>query len=339
MSRQGPERATRGTAHERGGAFDHRVAADGERRPGTAPGSSPRGRPGDGRSVPGAPIPSGGMPAALRPWALAPGPSGPKSTGIVPSRNLPVPAAAPEPEVTELITAALSAVTHHSVVVLDRDLRYRAVAGQAHARSPYGPEDMHDRLAREVLPPAVWERYGPLMRDALDGHTRTVVLPSDVVDVTVEVTSSPVVADGRILGVVVVSRDVAPEDRGARRSDDDLALAFGLTFDHSPICQALLSPDGRWVRVNRAFCELLGRREADLVGRDFRHVVDPRDHGIELEWLDRLRAGELQHYALPSRLVHEEGDVIRVHIRLAAARDDAGELRGFVAQLIDLHLS
>jgi PAS domain S-box-containing protein len=238
--------------------------------------------------------------------------------------------------IVELVTAALAKVTHHSVVVLDRDLRYRAVAGAAHRDGPFGVDAMLDRSAREVLPPEVWGRYGPLMHAALEGRTASITETSHVLGHPVETTCSPVVADGRIVGVVAVSRDVeaaeVPDEPG-----EEVRTAFGLTFDHSPICQALLSPDGRWVRANRAFCALLGVREADLVGRPMAVVIDPRDHGVEEAWLTRLRDGQLEGYALPSRFVHADGHTIRVHVRLAAARGAGGELLGFVGQLIDLH--
>jgi PAS domain S-box-containing protein len=234
------------------------------------------------------------------------------------------------------VTAALSKVTHHSVVVLDDGLRYRAVTGAAHRDGPYGAARLLDRRANEVLPREAWEGLAPLVDAALAGRTRTGLLPSLVSASPVEVTCSPVLADGRVVGAVVVSRDLGtvavPDERG-----DELRAVFDLTFDDSPVCQALLAPDGRWVRVNRAFCALLGVREPDLVGRPFRVVIDPRDHGVEEAWMQRLRDGQLEDYALPSRFRHAVGHTIRVHVRLAAARSAAGEIRGFVAQLIDLH--
>ncbi len=298
-----------------------------------------------------------GLPEALRPWAIDGPPAGRTVPGTpeeedpaVPETRAPggapagdgpgsTPAAVsrrPDAAIVELVTAALSKVTHHSVVVLDRDLRYRAVAGSAHRDGPFGTDAMLDRPAGEVLPPDVWARYGPLMHAALEGRTVSITETSHVVGHPVETTCSPVVADGRVVGVVAVSRDVVaaavPDEPG-----EELRTAFGLTFDHSPICQALLSPDGRWVRVNASFCALLGLREADLVGRPLSAVIDPRDQGVEEAWLSRLREGRLEGYALPSRFVHADGHTIRVHVRLAAARGAGGELLGFVAQLIDLH--
>jgi PAS domain S-box-containing protein len=241
---------------------------------------------------------------------------------------------APSPD---LVAAALSTVTAHSVVVLDPDLRYQAVAGAAHGHPSYGADALVGRRARDVLPARVWAAYEPLLRDALEGRTRSVTVPSEVTSATVEVTCSPVRSADAILGVVAVAREVGGPSAAALASHEELELTFGLTFEHSPICQALLTPDGRLTRVNRTFCALLGAREADLVGRDFQEITDPRDHGIGLGWIARLRSGELDHYALPSRLLHADGTVIRVHVRLSAARAADGELRGFVAQLLDLH--
>jgi PAS domain S-box-containing protein len=247
-------------------------------------------------------------------------------------------AMAPAVDVAELVTAALSTVTRHSAVVLDRDLRYRAVAGTGHEAAPYDAAALEGRLASEVLGPDLWRLFGAPMRDALAVTSTTLELQSRVGAGRAEATCSPVTAGGRVLGVLVVTRELEPAaDPGTSRGDAEVADVFGLTFDHSPICQALLSPDGRWARANRALCDLLGVREADLVGRHFRDVTDPRDHGVETAWLDLLRSGELDDYALPSRFLRPDGESVRAHVRLVAARDRAGDLQGFVAQLIDLH--
>ena len=37
-------------------------------------------------------------------------------------------------------------------------------------------------------------------------------------------------------------------------------------FDHAAIGMALTNPDGRWLKVNHALCELLGYSEEELVG-------------------------------------------------------------------------
>jgi PAS domain-containing protein len=64
-------------------------------------------------------------------------------------------------------------------------------------------------------------------------------------------------ACGEIDGVLVSVRDVT-EQRLAERATRDAEERFRLAFDHAPIGLALVSPEGRWLRVNGTLCEMIG---------------------------------------------------------------------------------
>jgi diguanylate cyclase (GGDEF)-like protein/PAS domain S-box-containing protein len=62
------------------------------------------------------------------------------------------------------------------------------------------------------------------------------------------------------------------------RRDRDLAeRRFLDTFASAPIGMALVTPAGEIIRVNRAFCELLGRPEAELAGGQAPSVIHAED--------------------------------------------------------------
>ena len=51
---------------------------------------------------------------------------------------------------------------------------------------------------------------------------------------------------------------------------------FRLTIDEAPIGMALVSLDGRFLRVNRAFCAVVGYEAAELTNLTFRDITHPR---------------------------------------------------------------
>lgn len=149
-----------------------------------------------------------------------------------------------------------------------------------------------------------------------------------------EHTVSPVQSGTVVVGGMIVTRDVSD-----RRRDQmlitELKEVFELTFDHSPICQALLSPAGQWLRVNPALQELIGRSEPSLVGTDARDVTHPGDRPVEEALIADLVAGRRSHYGLRKRLVHADGGVVPVDLRMSAVRGEGGALRGLIAQIVD----
>src|SRR5579862_5304149 len=74
---------------------------------------------------------------------------------------------------------------------------------------------------------------------------------------------------------IVTSRDSA--DQTPLPGDDD-ARRFRSAFDNASIGMALVAADGRWLDVNRSFCELLGYDAAQLLELTEQQLTHPDDH-------------------------------------------------------------
>ena len=71
--------------------------------------------------------------------------------------------------------------------------------------------------------------------------------------------------DGTLTGYLGIGRDITAE-RQAARELRDAEERFRNAFDQAPIGKALVSPDGRFTRVNAALCGILGYSEEELLG-------------------------------------------------------------------------
>lgn len=76
--------------------------------------------------------------------------------------------------------------------------------------------------------------------------------------------------------VEAAEREVAQAAHHARALGDS-ERRFHSAFSHAAIGMALVAPDGRVLQVNPAMCALLGRAEADVLGRRFAEFVHPDD--------------------------------------------------------------
>ncbi len=70
----------------------------------------------------------------------------------------------------------------------------------------------------------------------------------------------------------------------ARRRSElrDAEERFRNAFDQAPIGKALVSPDGRFTRVNSALCSILGYGEAELLETTFQTLTHPDDLDVDL---------------------------------------------------------
>ncbi|CAA9422135.1 MAG: diguanylate cyclase/phosphodiesterase (GGDEF & EAL domains) with PAS/PAC sensor(s) [uncultured Pyrinomonadaceae bacterium] len=85
---------------------------------------------------------------------------------------------------------------------------------------------------------------------------------------------------------------------------------FRSAFDYAPIGIALVSPDGRWLKVNRALTEILGYTEAEFLAADFQSMLFKEDLGGTLVKLHELLTGKILTCQLEQRYVHKTGKTV-----------------------------
>lgn len=87
---------------------------------------------------------------------------------------------------------------------------------------------------------------------------------------------------------------------------------FSVAFDYAAIGMALVFPSGRWHRVNRSLCEILGYPEQDLLAGDFKEFIHPDDRLTAMAKLDQLLKGNVPTYQTETRCIHKDGHVVWV---------------------------
>ena len=111
---------------------------------------------------------------------------------------------------------------------------------------------------------------------------------------------------------------------------------FSGAFEHAPIGVALVLTDGRWLKVNRALCDLLGYTEAELLTHNFQSVTHPDELEDCRAHVLQLIAGEIGHFLMEKRYVHNHGHAVTTLTSVSLVRDDDGQPRYLVAQIQDI---
>jgi diguanylate cyclase (GGDEF)-like protein/PAS domain S-box-containing protein len=109
-----------------------------------------------------------------------------------------------------------------------------------------------------------------------------------------------------------------------------------MVFDVSPIGMALLSLDGRFIRVNRAMGRSVGYTEGELVGRTFETVRHEADRAPDDDQVERCLAGEIDGYEIERRYRHRDGHEVFARLNVVLVRDGAGEPSHFLVQMLDV---
>ena len=153
-------------------------------------------------------------------------------------------------------------------------------------------------------------------------------------EVPVSITLSSVPTEDGLF-VTAAIRDVTE-----RRREQELLRAaeeqFRTTIDHAPIGIALVAPDGRCLRVNRALCDMTGYAEGELLAGSFQEITHPDDLDADLEQVRGLLAAEIKSYEIEKRYFRSDGSTMWIMLSVSLVRDVAGEPVHFVSQIQDI---
>jgi PAS domain S-box-containing protein len=127
-----------------------------------------------------------------------------------------------------------------------------------------------------------------------------------------------------------------------RESEERFRLAFG----NAPIGMALVTREGRWLRVNGSICRMLGYTETELLATTFQALTHPEDLDTDLGLFGQILAGEIDAYAIDKRYFHKCGRIVHASLHVSyikdqtgkdqTGKDQAGEAGYFVSQIMDI---
>lgn len=107
-------------------------------------------------------------------------------------------------------------------------------------------------------------------------------------------------------------------------------------FDSAAIGMAIVAFDGKFLKVNRALCELLQRSAEELLVTTWPAVTHPEDVGLGMEQARRALAGEHDTFQLQKRYLRPDGSYVSTLLNVSVLRDRQGRARCMFTQVTDL---
>jgi diguanylate cyclase (GGDEF)-like protein/PAS domain S-box-containing protein len=131
--------------------------------------------------------------------------------------------------------------------------------------------------------------------------------------------------------LLLIGQDVTFR-RQARLRLQESEEFFRLTFSQAAIGIALLSREGRFLRVNRRLSNIVGYTEIELLQRFFHQITCPDDLPEDRALVARLVGGELRDFRRETRYRRKDGSLVWVALSASTMHEAAsGQLRVIVA--------
>jgi PAS domain S-box-containing protein len=220
----------------------------------------------------------------------------------------------------------------------------------------YGRDELLDKTVFDIIPAEDAPRMEAVKADLLTPErvdkAEWILIRKNGTFVPVEV-SSNILPDGRWQAFVrdISERKRAEEEREHLLAREHLARQqaetaneqlreseerFRLTIDDAPIGMALVSLDGRFVRVNRVLCEIVGYRADELTSLTFQAITHPDDLETDVVLAGRLARGEIPRYQLEKRYIRKDGSIVDIMLSSSILRGPDDEPLYYIVQIEDI---
>ena len=138
-----------------------------------------------------------------------------------------------------------------------------------------------------------------------------------------------------------VHRAIREIEQGAQRRQAEVELReseerFLSAFEYAAIGMALVAPEGRWLKVNRALCALTGYSEEELLTKSFQDITHPDDLETDLGYVRQLLSGEIPTYQIEKRYFHKAGQIVWIQLNVSLVRDRQGKPLHLISQIQDI---
>lgn len=128
-----------------------------------------------------------------------------------------------------------------------------------------------------------------------------------------------------------VSKHIQTEN-DLRKSEE----RFRATFDQAAVGIAHVSPDGRFLRINQKFCDIVGYSKEEMLKLSFQEITHPDDLDMDLDFVRKILDGKIDTYSIEKRYRQKNGGFIWILLTVSLVRNKSGEPKWAVSVVKDI---
>jgi PAS domain S-box-containing protein len=111
---------------------------------------------------------------------------------------------------------------------------------------------------------------------------------------------------------------------------------FRATFEQAAVGVAHVSPDGKFLRLNQKFCDIVGYSQEEMLDLTFQDITHSDDLDIDLEYVRQLLDREIESYSMDKRYYRKDGSIVWVSLTVSLVFDKGGNPKYFVSVIQDI---
>ena len=106
---------------------------------------------------------------------------------------------------------------------------------------------------------------------------------------------------------------------------------FRATFAQAAVGIAHVSIEGRFLRINKKFCDIVGYSEDEMLALTFQDITHPDDLAEDLEYVQQVLKGGIETYSVDKRYYRKDGSVVWINLTVSMVFERGGSPNYFVS--------
>ena len=152
---------------------------------------------------------------------------------------------------------------------------------------------------------------------------QTTVVRSDGSEIPVEILAHLIHIQGKAV-LQGVFRDIS-ERKQAEEKLQQSEERFRRIFEQAPIGMVLVNLGHRYIKVNAAFCQMLGYTNQELLGKKVTDITYPEDMPQNKNLLKQALDGKISSYQMEKRYIKKDGNLVWSNLTVSFFHDDSGK--------------
>lgn len=111
---------------------------------------------------------------------------------------------------------------------------------------------------------------------------------------------------------------------------------FASAFNDSGTGMAIVSPEGKWIDVNKEVCEITGYSKDELKKLTFQDITHPDDLEADMLLVNEMLKKERASYSIEKRYISKQKKIIHVLLTVSLVWNNDNTPKFFISQLVDI---
>lgn len=111
------------------------------------------------------------------------------------------------------------------------------------------------------------------------------------------------------------------ERRRVEKTAQESEERFRATFSQAAVGIAHVAPEGRFLRINQKFCDIVGYTQTEILQRSFHDIIHPEDLEANQASISKMLSGEIQTYSMEKRYFRKDGSIVWANQTISLTRD------------------